>query len=247
MRIFNLKFIVFSVLSIVFLPLNTGAYDNDITHRLLNETAVKKNSDFNTYLKTSLGFKNGIYEEVGEQLIWECIKEGGYEEDEPDWRSLRHFHDPLKNWDDAGLLSQYTSMIYWAQTSEPNNSYELYNEYSWILARKFYHQSLLTGSEEKIAKTFRAIGQLMHLVSDAAVPAHVRSDPHIPFINDADPYEKWVECNKKIIKTIQSSDFYILGFAVCKLTNSRKRTSAAGSQNERDSACVYRFGGCFSS
>ena len=30
-----------------------------------------------------------------------------------------------------------------------------------------------------------------------------------------------------------------LGFAVCKLTNSRKRTSAEGSQNERDSACVY--------
>jgi len=32
-----------------------------------------------------------------------------------------------------------------------------------------------------------------------------------------------------------------LGFAVCKLTNSRKRASAAGSQNERDSACVYKI------
>jgi hypothetical protein len=62
-------------------------------------------------------------------------------------------------------------MIYWAQSSD--------NDYSWLLSREYYYQALLTGSEEQYAKTFRSIGQVMHLVSDAAVPAHVRNDAHL--------------------------------------------------------------------
>ena len=38
-----------------------------------------------------------------------------------------------------------------------------------------------------------------------------------------------------------------LGFAVSRQAKSRKHTPAVGLQNERDSACVYRFQGCFSS
>ncbi|GAB6908967.1 hypothetical protein JCM12296A_48070 [Desulfosarcina cetonica] len=49
---------------------------------------------------------------------------------------------------------------------------------------------------------FRSLGQLMHLVSDAAVPAHVRNDPHPPFLLDSDPYEKWVEENQEFIEAI---------------------------------------------
>ena len=208
MKIFILKLMALSIFYTFIFNQYCGAYDNEHTHKFINIEAVEK-SNTDAVLKGALGFVKGKNEKLAGKEIWEWIRDGGYEEDEPEWRCLRHFHDPIKSFDDAGLLSQYTSMIYWAQTSEPNNSYELYNEYSWILARKYYHQALLTGSEEKIAKTFRAIGQLMHLVSDAAVPAHVRNDPHIPYINDADPYEKWVECNKKIIKTIEYADFYI--------------------------------------
>ena len=39
-----------------------------------------------------------------------------------------------------------------------------------------------------LANTFRALGQLMHLVQDASVPAHVRDDVHIFYT-----YEGWVE------------------------------------------------------
>jgi hypothetical protein len=111
-----------------------------------------------------------------------------------------HFHDPLStNWDIAGLsippLVSFPSMIYWAQSSD--------NDYSWLLSRDYYYQALLTGSEEQYAKTFRSIGQVMHLVSDAAVPAHVRNDAHLKKGNnydDSDPYENWVKTkhSKKI-------------------------------------------------
>ena len=47
-----------------------------------------------------------------------------------------------------------------------------------------------------------AYGQLMHLVSDAALPAHVKNDPHVKkevlkvtIWNDPDGYETWVENN----------------------------------------------------
>jgi hypothetical protein len=104
-----------------------------------------------------------------------------------------------EEWDEAGLLSSYNSMIYWAQTPDPGNAYELYNEYSWWSAKEYYYQSLITRSEESFARTFRALGQLMHLVSDAALPAHVRNDPHVKkdvfgvtIWNDPDEYETWV-------------------------------------------------------
>jgi hypothetical protein len=186
-----------------------GAYDNDITHRFINERAVKEKSVIDRILTTSLGFKDGLFNKIDQKEIWKWIRDGGYEEDEPEWRCLRHFHDPLKSWDEAGLLSQYASMIDWAQTPEPGNAFELYNEYSWWLARKYYREALLSGSEVQYAKTFRAIGQLMHLVSDAAVPAHVRQNPHISLLLDADPYERWVETNQKTIKTMQYDAFTV--------------------------------------
>jgi hypothetical protein len=144
-----------------------------------------------------LALVRGIYEKIGEKRIWQWIRDGGKEEDEPEWRCPMHFHDPLStNWDIAGLsippLGSFPSMIYWAQSSD--------NDYSWLLSRDYYYQALLTGSEEQYAKTFRSIGQVMHLVSDAAVPAHVRNDAHLKkgFYDDSDPYENWVK--KKALK-----------------------------------------------
>jgi hypothetical protein len=32
---------------------------------------------------------------IGDKEIWRWIRDGGKEEDEPEWRCLRHFHDPL--------------------------------------------------------------------------------------------------------------------------------------------------------
>ena len=100
---------------------NCSAYDNNYSHKYINVKAVE-NSGIDGILMDSIGFIKGKDEKISGKEIWEWVRDGGFEEDEPEWRCLRHFHDPIRNWDDAGLLSQYTSMIYWAQTPEPNNS-----------------------------------------------------------------------------------------------------------------------------
>jgi len=213
MRISTLKLMVFSAICIAIFHHDSEAYDNDFTHKYINVKAIKEKSDVDTVLMTSLGFDGGIYLEIGGKPIWEWVSDGGFEEDEPEWRCIRHFHDPMKPWDEAGLFPGYRSMIYWAQTPDPSNNYEIFNEYSLVKAKSYYHQALLTGSEEKYAKTFRSLGQLMHLISDAAVPAHVRKDPHIVYFNDADPYEKWVKTffskGDETIASLSFDDFVV--------------------------------------
>jgi hypothetical protein len=81
------------------------AYDNDKTHMYINEMAAKSNPDINEYLSKSLGITDGINTFYDGKRVWEWISEGGKEEDEPDTRCFKHFHDPLEqNWDDAGLI-----------------------------------------------------------------------------------------------------------------------------------------------
>ena len=54
--------------------------------------------------------------------------------------------------------------------------------WSWPDARRSYCDALILYSkedrEQKWADTFRALGQMMHLVEDTALPACVRNDPH---------------------------------------------------------------------
>ncbi len=193
--------IVYTACCAVVSSQNCYGYDNKVAHRYINKKAVEDHSTISEVLKTLLDFNEGIDAKIKGKIIGEWIREGGYYEDEPESRCLRHFHDPLNsNWDSAGLLSLYRSMIHWAQAPSPAGSNGLWNEYSWSHARQFYHQALVTGSEEQYANTFRAVGQLMHLISDAAVPAHVRDDAHpkvdlegITIIDDSDPYENWVQ------------------------------------------------------
>ncbi|MBN1383021.1 MAG: hypothetical protein JXA41_15255 [Deltaproteobacteria bacterium] len=49
-----------------------------------------------------------------------------------------------------------------------------------------------TTREKYFAETFRGVGQLMHLLQDMSVPAHVRNDSHLL----GDGYEKWCTTDK---------------------------------------------------
>ncbi|MEK6901624.1 MAG: hypothetical protein AABX37_04730, partial [Nanoarchaeota archaeon] len=57
------------------------------------------------------------------------------------------------------------------------------NEWSWQKARGYYFQALTgaTNTErgKNYGKTFRALGQVMHLIADLAVPEHTRNDTHV--------------------------------------------------------------------
>lgn len=108
--------------------------------------------------------------------------------------------------------------VSWATgyTSPTQLGGETGNEMDWNAARKSYFLALTAtknaARELYFAQTFQALGQVMHLVQDMAVPAHVRNDftAHLAF-QKADfsmpstwygnTYEWYVKNNSNIVNT----------------------------------------------
>jgi hypothetical protein len=161
---------------------------------------------------------NGMDDEniVKNRLVFQWLGYGGMQEDRPgsrsDYifsrptRSMNHFHNPLKSWTEAGLDDYFLghrtghSQVLWAQSLYQ----DVGGSWSWQDARRYFYIALTGKSfngivvaekpedrEVFFAKTFRGIGQLMHLVQDASVPEHVRNDIHI-----APAYEGAVETTR---------------------------------------------------
>ncbi len=112
-------------------------------------------------------------------------------------RFKNHFFDPTtgKGLDckssDAGCLSLGSSYpsLQWGK-----DHYE--NDYNWEMARWYFKYALISPEkyqrDARFAELFRTLGQIMHLVQDTSVPAHVRNDAHgMAFINKHDMYEKY--------------------------------------------------------
>ena len=175
---------------------------NEPSHELINEVAAKY-QHFDKSLR-SLGFSGGAEELVAGLAIVTWIRGGGTHEDEGSIlnrtaRFLRHFHDPLQPWGEAGLdlgVARYDSSIRWMQ--RPNQQAEARGtgNWSWSDARRYVRDALTAPNsdtrQDAWADTFRALGQIMHLVVDASVPEHVRNDPHpLGFLYGN--YEYWVQ------------------------------------------------------
>ncbi len=147
---------------------------NPSTHRIVNVQAAGR-SNVDAVLKSDLGFTKGLDERIKGASVSDWLGEGGVREDDG-IRFLRHFHDPLRPWDSAGLLFgvRWDSSIRWMQRPDQG--------WSWLGARLFYLAALTTATpaerEQAFADTFRALGQVMHLIVDASVPEHVRNDLH---------------------------------------------------------------------
>lgn len=149
------------------------------THKLINEEAAKS-SRVDALLRDSLGFPTGLGTALksssgATKLALDWLGEGGVREDD-NFRFLRHFHDPLQSWGSAGLLFgvRWDSSIRWMQRPDQG--------WSWLGARLFYLAALTAPTpadrEQAFADTFRALGQVTHLIVDASVPEHVRNDLH---------------------------------------------------------------------
>ncbi|HDL14685.1 MAG TPA: hypothetical protein ENH28_00775 [Euryarchaeota archaeon] len=199
------------------------------THEEINEFVAKNTLDvflLDTYLQNQLGFDNGVYEEIkgnwfwfitATKPVWSWIKIGGRYEDKPPWvipyrRSVNHFHNPLTDqgfsgiWGGTEWLSGESS-IQWAQ--EPAGTQNPGGYYSWYDVREYYYNALTSTDQDtrntNFAKTFRGVGQLMHLIQDASVPSHTRDDGHL-FYNYEDFAGSYV--NKSGVPTPTSSEFF---------------------------------------
>ena len=168
---------VAGAIGLVFVTSAPGHSYQPETHRALSTTAVDR-SDLHLILRTQLGVDEGIRFAINGEIVRAWVGIGAHLEDVPPVRSLNHFHSPLKAWADAGgPLGQ--SSVYWQQN--PNQG--LVGTWSWPLARQRFFDFLTLPSPaaraQALADTARALGQVMHVVQDAASPAHTREDPHL--------------------------------------------------------------------
>lgn len=182
------------LLMIIFLAFVSGAQGYDkIVHPIININAANQTLNFSSFLK-NVGF-TGLQDRVYGKSIRQLLEDGGKNEDFPLHRSVNHFHDPLKPWSSAGLQSIFGHGIcspVWAQ-DQSGSGILAGGDWSWLRARASLYSGL-TGAneadrEKKLAEVFSTLGRIMHLVSDAAVPAHSRNDSHL----FGDAYENWAE------------------------------------------------------
>ncbi len=154
------------------------------THKALNEYIVQQSLNgfsLNDYLKTQLGIEDGTeaYFKNSElnQQVFRWVGDGGAFEDNPPecfipyMRSRHHFHNPIDNSgfsgiSDTGILSGMSATD-WAMQPVGSQSCGCY---SWNDARDYYYKALTSADkatrEANFAATFRAVGQVMHLVQD---------------------------------------------------------------------------------
>lgn len=191
------------LLCIIFLSTtNCYSFDDKMVHPAINEASSQPEQSCLDEVLKEIGFLDGINEFFRgtngvDQEVFLWMSQGGKDED-ADLRAFNHFHDPTKPWEDAGLFGVANSSLIWAQQ----------NDASWNVAREHYYLALTTGADEKYAATFVTLGQLMHLVSDKAVPAHVRDDAHLEVVIskvlDITHFEVWTK------KNINTSDLTAL-------------------------------------
>lgn len=166
------------------------------THKAANKYIANKNTNINgfslhQYLQKQLGLQKGSEEFVNDKMIFDWIGDGGEQED-IDLRPFNHFLNPLT---DKGILAYY-SALQWAMLPVGNQEWRPIS--SWNDVRDYYFKALTSTDtatrENWFALTFQGVGQIMHLVQDMSVPAHVRDDKHLKLFGlGGDGYENWMD------------------------------------------------------
>jgi hypothetical protein len=187
------------------------------THRAVNERATES-SGLDEHLKTHLGFRHGVEEEILSLRVKKWVGFGGVEEDlflnnqggGAYNRSRHHFQNPLLSWNEAGLNGRCflfpisgQASVRWAQSDVDQAG----GSARWSDARHLFLSSLTlptkTERDSAAADLFKTLGQQMHLVSDLAVPAHARNDIHCT--PNAESFETWMNAgeNLQLLATMQ--------------------------------------------
>lgn len=149
---------------LVFFASQSFSYDAEVAHPFLTEKAV------------------ALYEKsTGEKLSYQekdWIRQGSVDEDTPH-RWMNHFYNPNTGFG----LPGFTPANIWANSGLAQSTY-LMGDQSWQTAISAYNNN-----DKK--RAFMALGHVLHLMEDMAVPAHTRVDMH----PEGDPYEGWVKAN----------------------------------------------------
>ena len=175
-----------------------------VTHGLMTENAFKTSALSRGYLAEQLGIKlDQTFKGLTAQR-W--MTEGSMRED--DYlsgglspvllRFKHHFWDPHFQRGLTNPLMSGNRAYEWALEETVTFSGQ---EYSWRDARQYFLTGLTAQNpsdrEDAMAKTFRAIGQVAHLVQDMGQPQHTRNDIHggVPLLglNELSLFEDRIE------------------------------------------------------
>lgn len=197
-----------------------GATHAAMTRQAVAESA-KNQSQADAFLKAKLALPKGLNDIVGMQSIAQLIANGSVEEDSPFNRVVNHFHDPTQPFSDAGLrlgpVKIGESSVVWGQddgSSAPPGTLGAGNEHAWQKARLALFNAFTPAAgsdrlnQDELAAMFDSLGHLIHLVQDAASPAHTRNDrhlasldlvkvgqplPRISVVNERDGFHRWAD------------------------------------------------------
>ena len=148
------------------------------THDLISGIAGEQ-SKAGGALQDSFDLSSGLDSLIEGQSLARWLRQGALREDSH-LRFLNHFHNPLADgWTQAGLLGSVgQSAVLWAQNPEQG-----FPGWSWRDVRELYFDAMTkatrTDRDGALAGTFEGLGHQIHLVQDAASPAHARNDPHV--------------------------------------------------------------------
>src|SRR3989344_4560995 len=168
------------------------------THAFLTKEAVEF---YNQHFENKISEENKIF-----------LIDGARKEDDTP-RYMNHFYDPVNN---RGLTGEYSFGVDWLSSKLWSQS-PMAQKAPIFLLGAGTEASILSASQiDRIKTTFSqtdftwekalrlyaeneledalyALGHLIHLIEDAAVPDHTRNDPHPPVDDGGSPYENWTE------------------------------------------------------
>lgn len=259
---------------------NANAYD-EITHRALTGMAVR-NSYLENYLIQNLRIKDGLntkFPSNSEKSVVYWLLKGSIDEDSPMCRASNHFHNPLKDWSSSYMSdepwwldiyclswSPWYSNVTWGTgylSPAPDGAKITISrqQMGWGNARAYYYQaltsSLNTDREIYFAKTFQALGQVMHLIEDMAVPAHTRNDfsAHLYFQGAGlsspvtwfgNNFEWYVKQNPLLVATISAEPIDINNISITKFWDTNVYTGSNPSNSPALGLAEYTNANFFS-
>ncbi|MBU4536646.1 hypothetical protein KJ603_01235, partial [Patescibacteria group bacterium] len=181
----SLKFILL-ITGIILIPVvDIYAYNNKTTHPALTKETVELFNYYYPDLELS-------YEEKKMVIL------GSVKEDDPEYRCLNHFYDPVYNDGLTTVIPLGLSTMEWSQNTKsqigPSGvagvglTKELFgseDDYSWERAIYDY-------AHKDKERALEALGHILHLIQDMSVPPHVRNDDHLSGRDDS-PYETYTK------------------------------------------------------
>ncbi len=100
----------------------------------------------------------------------------------------------------CALATRYSDVTWATGYLSPTGPYITRDgqDMGWDNARSYFYEALTSTDhavkEAKFVKSFRAVGMVMHLLQDMAVPAHVRNDmsSHLLYSKSQSPLTKTI-------------------------------------------------------